>query len=82
MISVDIFVPAMDRTYQFNLDEEARISFLVDEISELICRKEHSGLSGEKECFLLGSLDRGIRFGSGHSLREYSIKNGDTLILV
>ncbi len=82
MINVDICVPALDRTYNFNLDEEADIVFLIDEIAELICKKEHSQLDGKKDYFVMGSLDRGINFNSKYSLNDYSIKNGDTLILV
>ena len=82
MINVDVFVPAMDRTYNFNLDEEATIVLLIDEISELICKKEHSTVNGSKELFFLGSMDKKINFNSDFSLKDYSIKNGDTLILV
>ena len=32
MINVDVFVPAMDRIYNFNLDEEATINALIAEI--------------------------------------------------
>ena len=82
MINVDIYVPAMEQTYNFNLDEESEITFLIDEISELICKKEHSRLCGAKEHFIMGSADRRINFNPQYSLKDYSIKNGDTLILV
>lgn len=82
MINVDVYVPAMDRVYNFNLDEDAGISVLIEEISELICRKEHSSLDGEKERFVMGSLDEGKNFDPICSLREYSVKNGAKLILV
>ena len=82
MINVDVYVPAMDRKYNFNLDEEASIAFLIDEISELICKKEHSAVDGVKDMFIMGSMDRKINFNSVSSLKDYSIKNGDTLILV
>lgn len=82
LINVDVYVPAMDRTYNFNLDEEASILMLMDEISELICKKEHSSVDGAKELFIMGSLDKKVNFDSKCSLKDYSIKNGDTLILV
>lgn len=82
MIIVDVYVPALDRVYNFNLDEDSRISVLVEEISELICRKERSELDGEKERFIMGSIDKKINLNPHHSLREYSIKNGEKLILV
>lgn len=82
MINVDVYVPAMDQTYNFNLDEESNITFLIDEIVELICKKEHSLLDGMKQQLLMGSVDRKINFSPQCCLRNYSIKNGDTLILV
>ena len=81
MIVVDVYVPALDRVYNFNLDEDSRISVLIEEISDLICRKERSSLDGEKDKFIMGSLDARINFNPDCSLREYSVKNGDKLIL-
>ncbi len=82
MINVDVYVPALDRIYNFNLDEESKISVLIEEISELICKKEHSSLDGMKDRFIMGSIDEKASFNSGYSLREYSVKSGEKLILV
>lgn len=82
MIIVDVYIPSLDRTYNFNLDEDAKIRVLIEEISELICKKEHSSLDGARERFILGVFGKQICFHSEYSLREYSIKNGDKLILV
>lgn len=82
MILVDVYVPSLDRVYDFNLDEDSKISVLIEEISELICKKEHSQLDGEKTRFVMGSFDRKINFNPQYSLSEYSIKNGEKLILV
>lgn len=81
MIIVDVYVPAMDRVYNFSLDEESKISVLIEEISELICKKERSVLDGTKERFIMGSVEKGSNFRSDFSLREYGVKNGDKLIL-
>lgn len=81
MINVDVYVPSLDRIYNFNLDEDSKISVLIEEISELICRKEHSVLDGEKERFIMGSIDKNANFSSKYSLKEYSVKNGEKLIL-
>lgn len=82
MINVDVYVPSLDRVYNFNLDEDSKISVLIEEISELICKKEHSDLDGEREDFIMGTIDEGINFHSGYSLKAYGIKNGEKLILV
>ena len=36
MILVDVYVPSMDRVYNFNLDEDSSIQVIIDEISDLI----------------------------------------------
>lgn len=82
MILVDVYVPALDRVYNFNLDEDAKIAVLIEEISELICKKEHSELDGVKTRFVMGVVDRKVNFNPKYSLREYSVKNGERLILV
>ena len=81
MINVDVYVPSLDRVYNFNLDEELKLSVLIEELSELICKKEHSLLEGEKERFIMGSIDQRLNFNSEYSLKEYSVKNGERLIL-
>lgn len=82
MINVDVYVPALDRVYNFNLDEDSKISVLIEEITELICKKEHSTLDGLKERLIMGSFDKKLNFDHQYSLREYSVKNGEKLILV
>jgi len=82
MINVDVYVPALERVYNFNLDEDSRISVLIEEISDLICKKEHSSLDGIKDRFIMGSIDEKLNFNADYSLREYSVKSGEKLILV
>lgn len=82
MIIVDVFVPSLDHTYNLNIDEETKIGILIEEMSELICKKNHSDLSGEIGRFALGSVDKKICFDPKKTLQNYSIKNGEKLILV
>ena len=82
MINVDIFVPTVNRTYNCKVDEDSRISLLVEELTELISKKERNTLKGNQNQLILGSVDKGMIFDRAHSLREYSVKNGETLVLV
>lgn len=82
MINVDVYVPSVDRTYNFNLDEEVEIRSLLEELAELICKKEGSATIPNLESLMMGSMERKINFNNRYSLKNYSIKNGDTLILV
>lgn len=40
MIAVDVYVPYLDQTYDFSLDETAPIASLIDELATMICSKE------------------------------------------
>ena len=40
MILVDIYVPGANQTYDFNLDDFAKIELLLVEIAGMICLKE------------------------------------------
>ena len=40
MIMVDVTVPSIGRQYNFSLEEQASISMLIAEITEVICQKE------------------------------------------
>lgn len=82
MINVDVYVPSVDKTYNFNLDEEVAIHCLLEELTELICKKEGSQQGPSRQQLVMGSMDRGINFCTEDCLRQYSVKNGDTLILV
>ncbi len=41
MILVDLEAASMGRTYNFQLDEQVKIATLMEEITEMICQKEH-----------------------------------------
>ncbi len=40
MIMVEIYVPLLQKTYDFSLDETVEIKLLLEEIAEIICQKE------------------------------------------
>ena len=42
MILVDVYVPSVDKTYDFQLSEKSKISIIIEEITEMVERKEHS----------------------------------------
>lgn len=82
MILVDIYVPAVGNVYDFQLDEEEKISMIVEEIGELIGQKEHCQIVGEiGELMLCSKKDRKI-LSKNLTLALSGIQNGDSLILV
>ncbi|MGL5436041.1 MAG: hypothetical protein ACRDBO_11660 [Lachnospiraceae bacterium] len=82
MILVDIFAPVMNQNYDFSLDEHAKISLLLEEISEMICQKEQCQLNGSVKELLLISQKRQRILNSELTLAHYHIAPGDRLIMV
>lgn len=82
MILVDIYVPGVNRTYDFNLDEYAEIELLIEEISGLICQKEQCALKGNVKELLLVSRRLKTVLSPQLSLSYYEIAQGDRLLLV
>ena len=82
MMMVDIYVPGVDQTYDFNVDENAKISLLLEELVGMICQKEQSTLEGSVKELLLVSQNRKMILNSGLTLSHYNIIPGDRLMLV
>ncbi len=82
MILVDIYVPSVDNTYDFQLDENAYIYAIIEEIGELIGQKERSQIVGNIENLILCvKKDRKI-LPKDSTLAACGIQTGNSLILV
>lgn len=82
MILVDISVPSVDSSYDFQLDEDASIYNIIGEISELISQKEHCEVVGNTESLMLCTLKNRRVLSINRTLREEGIQTGDSLMLV
>lgn len=82
MILVDIYAPAVDRTYDFMLDENADLNAVMLEVSEMIARKTGSERPSDAEDFLLYLAETGTPLPPGKTLFENGVRDGDRLILV
>ncbi|MDE6917372.1 MAG: hypothetical protein K2P39_11315, partial [Lachnospiraceae bacterium] len=74
MVLVDVYVPSVNCTYDFQLDEEVRIGLLIEEIGEMVCRREHCKLDGAMEKLLLCSMDNREIIPRNTTLTEYGVK--------
>ena len=82
MILVDIYIVSIDKTYDFNLDEDTAIGVLTEEISEMVSQKEKMALEGKSDAFYLCSCkDRSI-LSKEATLRKCHIRTGDCLFMV
>lgn len=82
MILVDIYIPSLDQTYDFQVDENVSVENLIVEVSEMIGRKTKSGKKITAEKFLLCSMEKEQILKKTASLQSYGIKNGSRLMLV
>ena len=82
MIIVNIKVPALEKEYNFSVDETAPVADLIEEIAELIVQKEGVQFSGNLNEMVLCSRDPGFQCARESSLNDYGIYGGAELILV
>ena len=86
MIIVNISIPALEKTYNFSVEEKAQIGDLIDEVSLLVYQKEGLAFEGDPKTvfqeMLLCSLDKGLHFDRNSSLADYGICDGSELMLV
>lgn len=82
MILVDVVAPSVDKTYDFKLDENAPIALVVEEITEMISRREHCEMIGDKEDVLLCRYDGQVVLNRLSSLKDSGITDGTRLLLL
>ena len=82
MILVDIYVPSMNTTYDFQLDETRSVRVLTDEVVELLQRKTGGIAEQENNAFVLCSYENKEVLPFGKTLRETGVKNGSKLFLI
>lgn len=81
MILVDVEVPALGMSYDFELDEEAMVSELTEKIMSLVGEQEGVALEKEKD-MLLAAFQGKLILEKGQSLSEQGVVNGHRLILI
>lgn len=81
MIHVDIYVPVLDRTYDFCLDDRIPVSAVIEEAAGMICQRERWPAPGQTEALTLSSPRLGRALGGGETLRQAGVSTGSRLIL-
>jgi len=82
MILVELYVPSMDREYDFRLDETASILAVMEEVSELVAQKEQCSLAGQAQDLVLCHADAACILPLDGTLGGCGVKNGSRLVLV
>lgn len=82
MILVDIFVPSVDKTYDFNLNENVSVKMLIDEVSEMICQKERCKIIGNVSDLQLCDKYSQQILPKNRTLMDCGVLTGSSLILI
>lgn len=82
MIIVNIRVPAIEKVYNFSVNEKVRTEDLIEEIVEMVKQKEGVRFRGDLSSLVLYSVDSGTSFRRERCLSDYGIYSGDELMLV
>lgn len=82
MIIVNVHVPALEKVYNFSVEEKAKVSDLIEELIELVAQKECIPFSGNLEEMTLCSIESGEQCNKDRCLIDYGICGGAELILV
>lgn len=82
MILVDVYVPSLDKEYNFSLNENVNIGTIREEVVEMIGQKEQTQLVGNISGMNLLSKERESILPDNSTLARCGIKTGAMLYLV
>lgn len=82
MILVDIYVPVLDETYDFHVDEHTEAGTIIEEAAEMICQKEQCPLEGNAEELTLWKQSARQMIRRSETLYEAGVTAGERLFLV
>ena len=82
MILVDVFVPSIDKSYNFLLGEDVPIGSVIEELAEMVESHEAAPFAGTREHLQLVDVSSQAFLSKTNTLKECSITTGSTLILV
>jgi hypothetical protein len=81
MILVDIYVPILDKSFDFNLNEDAPVSAIIDEVSEMISQKERWPNPKNSQSLTLSFPERNCILAPEKNLRQAGVDTGSRLVL-
>ena len=82
MILVDVFVPSVNKVYDFQLSDTAPIYTVIEEISEMIGQKERAAIVGNIRDLVLCDRKTHRVLEKNKTLSECDIHTGHSLIFI
>ncbi len=81
MIYTEVYVPSIDKRYDFKLNEDVPAHIVIAEISSVICQKEHCNISGDQKQLLLFKESDYKVLSLNLTLYENDVRTGSKLVL-
>lgn len=82
MLYVEVYVPALEKEYEFSLNEHARIGAVIDEISSVVSVQEQKKWQPDTEERILCNATGMCLLPADHTLYECRVHPGSRLILL
>lgn len=82
MILVDVYIPSVDQTYDFMLDENTDVTKVILEILEMVAKKVQNGVPTQAEEFSLYHMSKKSVLKRGRTLAASGVRDGSKLLLV
>lgn len=82
MILVDVYIPSVDDSYDFMLDENVPVEQLITEISEMVSKKVQGKMLAGGTEFMMCSMDKNEVLDRNQTLYVSGIRDGSRLMLV
>ena len=82
MLHAEVFVPTLQKEYEFSLNEHIRVSALIDEITSVISMKEQKKWeNGGQNMILCDTIRAGI-LPADKTLHQCGVRSGSRLVLL
>lgn len=82
MILVEVYVPAADEKFDFELDENVKIDQIITELGEMLSKKMKSPMVKSTDQFMLCLMGRDEILQRDRTLYQSHVKDGSRLLLV
>lgn len=82
MVMIDVYVPILDATYDFGIEEKASVESVKEEIIEMISQKEQYRSCKNEQGFMLFSAQTGMALPPQSTMESCGVNNGTRLILI
>jgi hypothetical protein len=82
MLHVDIYLPTLEKDYEFNVNEHVRIRVLIDEIASILSTKEQLAFCPDTSGLNLCDATGGVFLPDEKTLYQCRVRPGSRLILL